>query len=105
MENRIEQEINRTLEYMSDSIDIQVSPLFAENLSSRIANMRVSSSLGYRNRALYPVAILLMVVLNFAALTASFTGQSQVNGGTDYQATLLASEYGIGQDNYMIFFE
>ena len=62
MENRIEQEINRTLGCMGDGVDIQVGPLFAENLSSRIANMRVSRSVGYRNRAFYPVMILLMVV-------------------------------------------
>ena len=98
MDNRIEQEINKTLECFGGSLDIQASPLFAETLSGRIANIRVSRSVGYRNRAFYPVVIMLMVVLNFATLMASFTGQGQVNNGTEYQASVIASEYGIGQN-------
>ena len=103
MENRIEQEINKTLECMGDSLDIQVSPLFAENVNSRIADMRVSRSVGYRSRAFYPVAILLMVVLNIGALIISFTGQQQVDTAVENQISVIASEYGIGQANYMIF--
>ncbi len=103
MENRIEQEINRTLGCMGDSVDIQVSPLFAENLSSRIANMRVSRSVGYRSRAFYPVAILLMVILNSVALMVSFTGRGQVSEAANSQASVIASEYGIGQSGYTSF--
>jgi len=103
MENRIKQEINRTLECMGESLDIQVSPLFTDKLSNKIADIRVCHNVGYRNRAFCPVAILLMVVLNFAALTVSFAGQRQVDSGSDFQAGVMASEYGIGQDNNVNF--
>ncbi len=103
MENRIEQEINKTLKCMGESLDIQVSPLFAENVNSRIADMRVSRSVGHRSRAFYPVAILLMVVLNLTALMISFRGQQQVDTAVENQISVIASEYGIGQANYMIF--
>lgn len=103
MENRIEQEINKTLQYMGNDFDIQVSAVFAENLSSRIANMRVSRSVGYRNRAFYPVAIVLLVALNFAACLASFKGRQPVNNVSNNQVSVLANEYGIGQSSYMTF--
>jgi len=103
MENRIEQETNRTLECMGEGPDIRVSPLFTEKLSNKIADIRVCHSVGYRNRAFCPVAILLMVVLNFAAITMSFGGQRQVDSESDYQAGMIASEYGIGQSGYTSF--
>jgi len=103
MENRIEHQINKTLECLGRDVDIQVSPLFAEKLSNRLAAMRVSRIIGYRNRAFYPVAIVLLIVLNLATSLVSFKGQQPVNFVSNNQVSVLASEYGIGQGSYMIF--
>ena len=103
MENRIEQEINKTLQCLDGSFDIQVSPSFAEKLNGSIAEIRVARGVVYRSRAFYPVVILLMVALNFAALTMNFGGRRQVDGGSENQASVIASEYGIGQSGYTSF--
>ena len=103
MENRIEQEINKTFECMGDSFDIQVSDLFAERLSSRISNIRFSHRVGYRNRAFYPVVIILMVFLNLAVGLMSFKGQDQISGTTGSKVSIMASEYGFAQNSYMNF--
>ncbi len=96
MDNRIEQEISKTLECMSEISNIQVSPLFAENLSSKIAGIRVSRSVGCRNRAFYPFVIALMVVLNLTAGLVCFRGNEQVNEVDNNQSSIIATEYGIG---------
>ena len=103
MENRIEQEINRTLGCMAGSIDIQVTPLFAENLSSRIAGIRVCRGVVYRSRAFYPVAILVMLLLNLTFFMANVGGQNSVSGRAYDQTSVIASEYGIGQSGYTSF--
>jgi len=103
MKNRIEQEINKTLQHLGDSFDIQPSGLFTENLSSRIAKVRISHGVGYRTRAVYPVAILLMILLNFAILAVNFTNQRPVDGEVDSHAGIMADEYGLGQNSYINF--
>ena len=96
MENRIEQEVNKTLECMEQGRDFRVNPLFAEELSGRIAGIRVSRA-GYRSRIFYPVVIVLLVVLNFSAGLAFFTKQQPVEETSVNQVSVLASEYGISQ--------
>lgn len=102
MKNRIAHEIDKTLDCMDETLDIQVNPMFAENLQSRIAGIRVSRGLAYRNRAFYPVAILLLVVMNLAVLSGSFG--KQTTGSSQYdQAGIMATEYGMGQSGYTTF--
>lgn len=103
MKNRIEQEIDKTLGCMGDGFDIHVSPLFVETLNGRIARTQIGRSVGYRSRAFYPVALLLMVVLNSCVLWASFGEQGQVVDDASYQASVIADEYGIGQSNTVSF--
>jgi len=101
MEDRIEQEIDKTLDCMGDCFDVQVSPLFAEELSGRIAGIRVSRGIWCRSRIFYPVAIALLVVLNVTAGLVSLSRQQPVNDVSNNQVSVLASEYGISQNNYM----
>ncbi len=103
MEKKIEQEINRTLACLNDNIDIQCNPRFSENLSRKISDIRVSRGLGYRNRAFYPVVIGLLAVLNITAGLVSFTEQEPINNASDNQVSVLASEYGLGHDDYIAF--
>ena len=103
MKNRIEQEINKTFECMGDGFDIQVSDLFTERLNSRISGIRFSHRVGYRNRAFYPVVIILMVFLNLAVGLMSFKGQDQVSTASDSKTSIMASEYGFAQNSYMNF--
>lgn len=103
MDNRIENQINKTLECMGRDGDIEVSPLFTEKLSDRLAAMRVSRSIGYRNRTFYPVAIVLLIVLNLAITLASFKVKQSASSVSTSQTNVLASEYGIGQSKNMTF--
>jgi len=103
MENRIQQEIDKTLDCMQDGLDIPVSPLFAERLSQRMANMRVSRCAGYSSRVSYPVAIVVLVVLNLATGLVSLRARQSANETSDSPTTVLATEYGVGQSNLVPF--
>jgi len=102
MKNRIEQEINKTLQYMDNGIDIQISSDFAENISDRISNIKISRGLGYRNNIYYSLAIILLVILNLATLFINLKGQSQIDNTINNQTSVLANEYGISQVNFNI---
>ena len=99
MKNRIEHEINKTLQYMDDGIDIRISDDFAANLNNRISNVKFTSSPGYRNQIYYSLVIIFFVILNVATLLMNFKEKEQVDNIANNQASVLASEYGIGQGN------
>jgi hypothetical protein len=103
MENRIQQEIDKTLECMQDGLDIPVNPLFAEGLSQRMANMRVPRGAGHRSRMSYPVVIALLIVLNLATGLVSLRARQSANETSDSPASVLATEYGIGQSNLVTY--
>ena len=103
MNQRIQQEIDKTLECMQDGLDIPVNPLFAERLDQRMANMQVPRGVGYRSRVSYPVAIVLLVVLNLVTGLVSLRARQSANETSDSPATVLATEYGIGQSNLVPF--
>ena len=102
MNQRIQQEIDKTLECMQDGLDIRVSPLFAERLSQRMANMRVPRGAGYGSRVSYPVVIVLLV-LNLAAGLVSLRVRESANEAPDNPATILGTEYGVGRSNLVSF--
>lgn len=103
MENRIQQEIDKTLECMQDGLDIPVNPMFAERLSQRVANMRVPRGAGYGSRVSYPVVIVLLVVLNLVTGLVGLRAYQSSNERSDSPATVLATEYGVGQSNLVPF--
>ena len=103
MENRIQQEIDKTLECMQDGLDMPVNPLFANRLSQRMAGMRVPRGAGYRSRVSYPVVIVLLVVLNLTTGLVSLRARQSANETSDNPATVLATEYGVGQSNLVPF--
>lgn len=103
MANRIEQEVNKTLECLPDIPDIEVSPLFADKISSRLAHLRTPGRAGYRSRGFYPAVIALLIVLNVAAVV---TGLGRRGGDANQSATqysALAEEYGIDTNSAMNF--
>jgi len=102
MEDRIKQEVSKTLAFMGAGSEIQVSGDFAENLSRRIAGVRVYRGAWYRSRAFYPVVIALLIALNVAAMAIKFKVQETRGGALDNQASVLASEYGIGQGTFSL---
>lgn len=103
MDKRIEQEINKTLNCIEGNPDIQISPLFTENLNSKIASIKVSRITGYQSFVFYPALIVLLVILNFSTGFVSFKDHKQVNGSSNNQISILANEYGIGQNSDMTF--
>jgi hypothetical protein len=103
MENRIEQEVNKTLECMGGDFGIQVSPVFTENLNRRMSDVRISRGAGFRSRSFYPVMISVVLVLNLAIGLTTFTGNKYNEGDADNQLSSLASEYGIGSNRYSSF--
>ena len=88
---------------MDNDLDIQISPMFAENLSSRIANIKVSRGIGYRSNLFYSIVIILLMALNLAIGLVSLKSQKSGNNGSDNQTSVLASEYGIGQSSNLTF--
>ncbi len=103
MKNRIEQEVNKTLECMGDDFEIQVSPGFAENLNRRISDGGISRGVSFRSRSFYPVMIVVVLVLNLAIGLTAFTGDKYNESGADNQLSSLASEYGMNSNNYSAF--
>jgi hypothetical protein len=100
MENRIEQEINDTLRYLDKNPDIGVSSSFVGDVSSRIAGMRISRGGGYRSRRFYPVVIVLLIALNLVTGLVALKGQQSTSAISNInQGSVLASEYGIGQNS------
>lgn len=103
MNNRIEQEIDKTLECFEADFDIQVNPLFADKLSSRISKIKVFGGTAYQSRIFYPVVIALLLILNFSTGFISFKGDMQLENASGNQTNTLAAEYGIGQNNNITF--
>ena len=102
MQNRIEQEINKTLQYMDNGIDIQISSDFTENINNRISKIKISRSAGYRINIYYSLMIILLVILNLATLLINLKGQSQIDNTINNQTSVLANEYGISLVNFNI---
>lgn len=103
MKTNIQQEIDKTLGCLGEQANIEVSPLFIDGLSEKIAHLRTRRGHAYRSRAFYPVVVLLMVGLNAAALMGYF-GKQQSAGDQSYDPiSVVASEYGIGQSSYMAY--
>ena len=100
MKRNIQQQIDRTLECLGNQADIEVNPVFIDALSDKIAHLRTRRGLAYRSRAFYPVAALLMVMLNAAALMGYFGKQQPVSDQSYDALGVVASEYGIGQSSY-----
>ncbi len=103
MNDRIQQEIDKTLECMQNGLDIPVDPMFAERLSQRMATMRVPRGAGYGSRVSYPVVIVLLVVLNLVTGLVSLRVRESANETSDSPATVLATEYGVDQSNLVPF--
>lgn len=97
MKRQIEQEIDQTLNCLGENSGIEVSDLFVDAVSSKICLLQTRRGIGYQNKAFYPVVIVLMVVFNFAILAASITPR-QATAQTDDPMSVIASEYGIGQE-------
>ena len=103
MKRKIEQEIDQTLNCLNDSSSIQVSPFFIDTVSNQISHMQTRRGIGYRTQKFYPVVILLMAVLNVTVfMTGLGTRQTETEGGSD-QISVIASEYGIGQNRLASF--
>jgi hypothetical protein len=103
MKDRIQQEVDKTLECLEGGLDIPANPLFAEGLSRRMAGMRISPGARRRNRMSYPVVIALLLVLNLAAGLVSFKARPRAGETTSSLASVLANEYGLGQSDPMTF--
>jgi hypothetical protein len=103
MENRIQQEIDKTLACMADGLDVSVNPLFWEGLNRRMANVHVSRGPGYRTRVSYPLVIVLLMVMNLATCLVSVKARQPVSETVASPESVLASEYGLGQDDPMSF--
>ena len=100
MKNRIEKEINRTLDCLDDGIDIRISSGFADNITDRISNIKISRGIGYRNNIYYSLAIILLVILNLTALLTNFKKQRQVENIQNNDISVLSNEYGISQSDF-----
>jgi hypothetical protein len=101
MNKEIENEINRTLEHFNDGIDVQVSPLFAESISSRIRGVNRPGK-GRYSRAFYPTVIILLLLLNVSSgLLNLQKGRADIS--PQEKVSILASEYGMAQDDYLYF--
>ena len=103
MNRQVEQEIDRTLDWLGKQEDIQVSPLFIETLCSKVGHLRTHRSVGHRNRYSYLVAISLMAALNIAVLIATLCVGQPVGGETYDSTDVIAREYGIGQSTQIAF--
>jgi hypothetical protein len=101
MQNRIEDEIDKTLSCMKD-FDVRVSMGFADKLSRKIAKVRVCHTAGYRNPAFYTVAILLLLALNFVTGLTVLKGHLSREAGFN-DVTVLANEYRLGQQGTSAF--
>ncbi|MBI9017740.1 MAG: hypothetical protein JEZ07_10830 [Phycisphaerae bacterium] len=105
MNKKIEKEIELTLQRLGDDTNIEVSPMFADMLNGKIAKMHTARGVDYRSKSFYPVIIILLVVMNISACVVSFTGNSQTDQSSDYQNSVLASEYSIGQNTFSSFLD
>ena len=101
MENRIQQEIDKTLECMADGLDVSVNPLFWEDLNSRMANVHVSRGHWYQSRVSYPIVIVLLMIMNHATGLASVKARQPVREASTSPESVLAHEYGLGQNDLM----
>lgn len=103
MKDRIQQEVDRTLECLNDGLDIPADPLFAKRLSQRVAGVRMSRSGGVGSRISYPVVIVLLIVLNLAAGVMRFRAHQSSSEVSSSSESVLASEYGLGQNDLASF--
>ena len=103
MKDRIEQEVDRTLECMKDGLGVPVSPLFAEKLSRRIARVQVRRASGYGGRMSYAVVIVLLIALNVTAGLVSLKARQRVGSASSTPESVLAQEYGMGQNDLMSY--
>lgn len=100
MAKNIEQEIDRTLACLGEGTDVQLSPMFVERLSSRAAQVRPARRVGYGSRSFYPVVVAVLVVLNAAVGMARWAGRERGDVTGQDQISVMASEYGIGEQGY-----
>ncbi len=103
MNDRIENEINKTLESLDPGFDIQPGPDFINRVSGKVASIGKPRHLGCQSRVFYPAVILLMLLLNLAAGLVSVKGSGGVSQASAAQLSTLAGEYGIEQNSYANF--
>lgn len=93
MNSRIEQEINKTLECIDGDFDITPSASFADNLTGRLASVKISRGSRIPSGVFYSVIIVLLVVLNISIGLISY--KSQQSAESSSPAETLAAEYSI----------
>ncbi len=103
MDNRIQNEIDKTLGAIDNGVDVQVSPAFMDNISSRIEKIGTPRAPGYKSPMFYPAVIALLVLFNVAVLLVSFTQAQPARDGAQSQISVLANEYGIGSETSLNF--
>ena len=103
MNDRIQQEVDKTLECLGDGPDIPTNPLFAEKLSRRVAGVRMSRAGGVGSRISYPLVIAVLIILNVAAAWVSLGSRPAGSDTSSSAESVLASEYGIGQNDLASF--
>lgn len=103
MKTNIQHEIDKTLDCLGEQGNVEVSPAFVDAFSNKIGHLHARRNLGYRSRAFYPVIVLLMVMLNAAALMGYFGKQGSASEQSYDEVAVVASEYGVGQSSYTTF--
>jgi len=105
MDKRVQQEIDKTLDCFEDGLDIPVNPMFMQGLNSRMARLQVKQVSGHQRRISYPVVIVILLVLNLGTGLLSFKAKawSSVSEASNSPASILAAEYGLGQQIQLSF--
>lgn len=102
MDSRIEQAVNETLAGLDKGSDLQVGAAFADELTRKMAQTHMARAITYP-KMLYPATVVLMVLLNVAALVLSFSSRPEGAPETTDATRIMASEYGLEQSDYLKF--
>ncbi|MFC1765505.1 hypothetical protein ACFL6U_25965 [Planctomycetota bacterium] len=102
MKNRIQQEIDKTLDYLEEDLDIQVNPTFMQGLNSRMARLKITQAPAYRRRMSYPVVIVVLLMLNLGAGLLSVKARQPAADTSTSPESVLAQEYGLDQPGLMM---
>lgn len=105
MDSRIQQEIDKTFDCLEEGLNISINPMFVQGLNQRMARLQVQQVSGYQRRFSYATMIILLLVLNLGASWLSFKAQSWSSTAkhSNSPASILATEYGLGQQNQLSF--
>lgn len=94
----MEQEIDRTLEFLNETDNLSVDSAFVDRVCSRMAGM--PGGRGGRNRVRFSSAIMVIIllILNITAGLVLYKDRGVIDESTDDNASVMAGEYLSEQD-------